>query len=418
VDLFTSEQLVPARHHVLLAVTGSIAAFKAAALASEMVKRALEVRVIMTAGATRFVAPLTFEALTGHPVATEVWDEQPGSSRMGHLELARWADLIVVAPVTAAALARLALGLADDLLGAVALATRAPLLLAPAMESAMFSHPATQQHLRTLAERGATVIGPENGRLASGAEGPGRMTEPLDIVERVLAVLGWQSDLSGRRVLVTAGPTHESIDRVRFIGNRSSGKMGFAVAREAAARGAHVELIAGPTALAPPPGTAVTRVESSEEMRSAVLAHAPSTDVVIMAAAVADYRPRAAREGKVRREEGLSLDLAPTEDIAAAAAAAAPHALHVGFALEPENLVESARQKLARKGQNLVVGNLISRTHNPFGADQNQVVFVTPDTVREFPLLSKDEVARLLIDEIVHLLCARERRPGPGARLP
>jgi phosphopantothenoylcysteine decarboxylase/phosphopantothenate--cysteine ligase len=398
---------------VLLAVTGSIAAFKAAALASDLVKRGLEVRVIMTLSATRFVAPLTFEALTANPVATEVWDEQPGTSRMGHLELARWADVLVIAPASAASLARLALGLADDLLGAVALATDARLVVAPAMESSMFAHPATQQHLCALEARGATIIGPESGRLASGAEGPGRMTEPEEIGVRVMTLLHQQGDFAGRRVLITAGPTYEAIDSVRFIGNRSSGKMGFAIAREAAARGAAVDLIAGPTSAAPPPSVPVIRVESSEEMRTAVLARAPSADAIIMAAAIADFRPAAPVEGKLRRGDAITLELEPTEDIAAAAVTAAPDAFHVGFALEAINLVEAARAKLARKGQDLVVGNLISADHNPFGADENQVVFVSHDAIRELPRLSKEEVARLLLDEI-----ARRLRPIPSQSSP
>jgi phosphopantothenoylcysteine decarboxylase/phosphopantothenate--cysteine ligase len=397
---------------VLLAVTGSIAAFKAAALASDLVKRGFEVRVIMTPSATRFIAPLTFEALTAHPVTTEVWDEQPGSSRMSHLELARWADLLVVAPASAAALARLALGLADDLLGAVALATDARLVVAPAMESGMYAHPATQEHLRTLEARGATVIGPVSGRLASGAEGLGRMTEPEEISDRLLALLSQQQDLAGRRILITAGPTYEPIDSVRFIGNRSSGKMGFAIARGAAARGASVDLVAGPTSAAPPPSVTVTRVESSDEMRAAVLNHAPVADVVIMAAAIADFRPAQSVEGKLRRGAVTTLELGPTEDIAAAAVSAAPNAFHVGFALEVSNLIEAARAKLERKGQDLVVGNLISAQHNPFGADENQVVFVTRDTVREFPKLPKEEVARLLLDEIIQRLSDRDKQAG------
>jgi len=395
---------VQSKGRVLLAVTGSIAAFKAAALASEMVKRGLEIRVIMTPSATRFVAPLTFEALTGNAVSTEVWDDRPGASRMGHLDLARWADVLLVAPAGASALARLAVGLADDLLGAVALACTSPLVVAPAMETAMFAHAATQEHLRTLVSRGATIVGPESGRLASGSEGPGRMSEPPDILDATLSVLARGQELEGRRVLITAGPTYEAIDSVRFIGNRSSGRMGFAIAREAARRGATVDLVAGPTSAALPAGVNVTRVESSAEMRAAVLARVATADVVIMAAAVADFKPATVVDGKMRRREAVELELTPTTDIAASAVAAAPHALHVGFALESANLVESAREKLRRKGQDLVVGNLISAEHNPFGADENQVTIVSRDSVEELPLLPKEAVARHLIDEIVRRL--------------
>lgn len=391
-------------HRVLLAVTGSIAAYKAAALAGEMVKRGIEVSVIMTPSAMRFVAPLTFEALTSNPVSSQVWDDRPQGSRMGHLELARWADVMVVAPASAAALARLALGLADDLLGAVALANTAPLVLAPAMESAMYAHAATQTNLRTLAGRGAVVVGPESGRLASGAEGLGRMSEPVDILQSVLRVLETGQDLAGRRFLIAAGPTYEPIDSVRFVGNRSSGKMGFAIAAEAAARGAKVDLVAGPTAAAPPATVDLTRIETSRQMYDAVLARAGDADAVIMAAAVADFRPAHACEGKLPRAEGLSLELIPTDDIAAAAVAAAPQALHVGFALEPSNLVESAKRKLVRKGLDLVVGNLIDAAHNPFGSDDNRVVFVTTDGVEQMSLLPKAEVARRLVDRIARLL--------------
>jgi phosphopantothenoylcysteine decarboxylase/phosphopantothenate--cysteine ligase len=268
------------------------------------------------------------------------------------------------------------------------------------MESAMFAHPATQEHLNTLRRRGAIIIGPESGHLASGAKGPGRMTEPLQVADRILSLLDRGQDLTGRRILVTAGPTNEPIDSVRFIGNRSSGKMGFAIAEEAAGRGADVDLIAGPTSVPAPTHVNLLRVETSAQMLDAVLERARQSDVIIMAAAVADFRPTQTAEGKLRRSDGLTLELGPTEDIAAAAVAANPRALHIGFALESDNLVEAARAKLHRKHQTLVVGNLISPDHNPFGADQNQVVFVTADSVREFPSLPKREVARLLLDEI------------------
>lgn len=391
---------------MILAVSGSIAAFKAASLASMMVKEEFELRVIMTGGAARFIAPLTFEALTSRPVGMDIWDDHSGASPMGHLDLARWGHLLVVAPASAGALARLALGLPDDLLGAVALATSARLLVAPAMESSMYAHPATQEHLGTLRGRGAVVVGPQSGRLASGAEGPGRMSEPAEILAAIREVLGELSDLKGKRILVTAGPTFEPIDRVRFLGNRSSGKMGYAIARQAAARGASVYLVTGPSYLAPPETVETIRVESALEMQEAVLGRVGQMDAVVMAAAVSDFRPATQHEGKLKRAEAINLALIPTPDIAAAAAAAAPRALHIGFALEAGDLIEAARDKLVRKRQDLVVANEVTDRHNPFGSDTNEVAFVTSEGVVRLPPLSKDDVARRLCDEI-----ARRLRP-------
>lgn len=389
-----------AGERVVLAVTGSIAAFKAATLASELASAGLDVRVILTPGGSRFVTPLTFEALTGHSAIEEVWDEQPGSSRMGHLELARWADILVVAPASADAIAKLALGLAGDLLGATALACRAPLLIAPAMETAMFEHPAVQEHLTVLRRRGTTVLGPETGRLASGAEGRGRMSEPATILAAIRARLDRRGELAGLRVLVTAGPTIEALDRVRYIGNRSSGKMGYAIAAEAQRRGAKVILVSGPTSLDPPRGVNLERVESAAQMMDAVLRQVEGMDVVVMAAAVADFTPAAAFEGKIKRKDALHLDLVPTADIAAAASAAAPHALHVGFALETADLIAASREKMARKGQSLVVANAISPEHNPFGAEHNTVTIVSPEDAIQLPSLPKEEVAARVWDEI------------------
>lgn len=392
---------------IVLGVTGSIAAFKAVQLASDLIKAGHLVRTVMTAGATHFVAPLSFEALTGLPVTVDVWDKESGDSRMGHLDLARWADVLVVAPASAGALARLALGLTDDMLGAVALASPAPLLVAPAMETGMYAHPATRTHLTTLLERGAIVVGPEMGRLASGTEGAGRMSEPADILMAVENLLTMNDRLSGLKVLVTAGPTYEPIDRVRFVGNRSSGKMGYAVAQEAARRGATVTVVSGPTALLPPNGVSVVPVETAAQMEEAVLAHAPQSDVVVMAAAVADFRPETIIDGKLKRKGRLTLDLVPTSDIASAASAAAPHAVHIGFALESQDLLASASEKMRRKGQRLVVANEISNEHNPFASDRNRVAFVTADGVEEYPPMKKAEVARLLWDEIESMLPPR-----------
>lgn len=386
-----------------LGVSGSIAAFKAARLASDLVQAGHEVQAILTAGAARFVAPLTFEAITNRPVPLDVWDEAGGRSPMGHIEMSRWAEVLVVAPASAGAIARLSLGLPSDMLGAVALASTCPLVIAPAMESGMWEHPATQGHIRVLRDRGAAIVGPETGRLASGTSGIGRMSDPDDIRREIENILGRSRDLSGVRVLVTAGPTYEPIDPVRFIGNRSSGKMGYAVAKEAQRRGADVVLISGPTTLRPPSGVKVLRTESHAQMRLAVLERASAQDVIVMAAAVADFTAAASATEKIKRSDALALPLSPTSDIAAEAALAAPEAFHVGFALESSNLIERAREKLRRKGQSLVVANPITESHNPFGADTNQVSFVTADGIRELEKTSKQEVAAELWDEILRL---------------
>jgi phosphopantothenoylcysteine decarboxylase / phosphopantothenate---cysteine ligase len=393
--------------NVLLGVTGSIAAYKAAYLASELVQSELAVRVILTRVGGQFIGAPTFEAITGNAVAQSLWDEETYGSRMEHLSLASWADVLVVAPASADAIARLAQGRSDDLLGATALAFRGPLLLAPAMESNMFSHPATVSNLELLSERGATLVGPETGHLASGASGRGRMSEPSVIAEAVRDALQEHTGLQGRKVLVTAGPTYEPIDPVRFIGNRSSGKMGYAVAAEARRRGAEVLLISGPTALAVPEGVHRLEVETADAMRKAVLSHAPQQDVIVMSAAVADYRPVMPSSEKLRREDAHQIEVTSTPDIAAEAARVAPHALHIGFALESNSLVSAARDKLRRKGQDLVVANGITAEHNPFGSDLNQVVFVTESGERALPLTTKTEVARLLWDEVVRLLDER-----------
>ena len=272
----------------------------------------------------------------------------------------------------------------------------------------MFLHPATQQHLNTLRARGASVVGPTEGRLASGQKGEGRMSEPVDIWQTLRAVLGASRALVGRRVLVTAGPTYEPIDRVRFIGNRSSGKMGYAVAAEAQRRGADVTLVSGPVALAHPDGMRVVHVERAQEMRGVVLELASQQDVVVMAAAVADFEPATVVDGKARRVGPWELNLVPTPDIAADAVAAAPDAFHVGFALEPSDLVQRAREKLERKGQQLVVANAIDDEHNPFGSDHNRVVFVTAQGEHEQPIGTKAEVARRLWDEIESAMGARD----------
>lgn len=395
-------------YRILLGVSGSIAAFKAATIVTELVKGGHQVRCVLTEAATHFVTPLTFEALSGYPVAVDIWDEQPGASHIGHLELARWGEALVVAPASADILAKLSLGLADDMLTSVALAFSGPVIVAPAMETRMWRHPATQGHIETLKGRGVRFVVPVSGRLASGSTGVGRMQEPETIVAEVLSTLQRSRDLSGIRALITAGPTYEPIDPVRFIGNRSSGKMGYALAQEAAARGATVQLVAGPTLLPDPPGLQVTHVETTAQMRDAVLDSVSALDVVIMAAAVADFRVEEPALEKMRRSEADVLHLVPTPDIAAEAARAAPDAIHVGFALETHDLIKSARSKLQRKGQDIVVANALSPDHNPFGSESNRVTLVMAESMLELPALPKRDVASRIWDQILRLRAASE----------
>lgn len=394
---------------IVLGVTGGIAAYKAADLASKLVQAGAQVDVVMTEAATRFVAPLTFQALTGRPVHVDMFRllEQ---AEMAHLSLAARADLLVIAPATANTIARLAHGLADNLLCATALATRAPLLVAPAMDADMFEHPATQENLERLRQRGAVIVGPVQGRLASGKVGLGRMAEVPEIVGTIRWVLGRGGPLAGRQVVVTAGGNREPIDPVRYIGNRSSGKMGFALAQAALERGAFVRLIAGPVSLPTPVGAQRIDVETAEEMRQAVFEALPTCDVLVMAAAVADFRPRASAAHKIKKEEGeLVLELERTRDILGEVAswreAHGRPRIVVGFAAETENLLENARAKLQRKRLDLVVANDVSQPDSGFGVDTNRVTVLDAAGNEEpWPLLTKEEVAARLWDRVAAML--------------
>jgi phosphopantothenoylcysteine decarboxylase/phosphopantothenate--cysteine ligase len=388
-----------AGRRVVLGVSGSISAYKALTLASRLTQAGALVDTVLTRSATRLVRPAAFQALTHRPVVTSLWRSH-GPTAMDHVALARAADILVVAPATASVLARLAHGLADDALTTTALATAAPLLLAPAMEPAMWSHPATRANVAQLVERGARLVGPESGRLASGAHGEGRMAEPETLVEHVRVGLAAGGDLAGRRVLVTAGPTREPIDPVRFLSNHSSGRMGYAVARAARDRGADVVLVSGPVALAPPLGVRVVRVETAAEMQSAVLDLAPGCDVVVMTAAVADFRPAAPSASKIKKAGAAStLDLAPNADILVALDRAlgdrAERPVRVGFAAETDDLVANARDKLARKGLDLVVANPVPAT---FGRESVDVTLVGPAGVEPLGEQSKADVADAILD--------------------
>jgi phosphopantothenoylcysteine decarboxylase / phosphopantothenate---cysteine ligase len=388
---------------VLLGVTGGVAAYKACSLTRLLTRSEASVQVVMTRSATRFVGPDTFAALSGRRAHTDLWDE-PGS--VLHVRLAREADVAVVAPLTANVLAKLAHGLADDLLTSTFLEATCPLVLAPAMHSGMWEHPATQANVRTLAGRGARLVGPVVGALAHGDEGPGRLAEPEAIFAAVEEALAHGRDLAGRRMVVTAGPTHEPIDPVRFVGNRSSGKMGFAVAREAFDRGADVTLVAGPDTVQPPSGPRLVRVETAEQMRRATLEAARDADVVVMAAAVADFRPETAADAKLKKEPGPpELKLVATADILAELGAAKGERVLVGFAAETGDLETAGRAKLRSKGLDLIVVNEVGRPGTGFGSDMNHAAILAAEGSDE-PLRgwTKAELATAICDRIATLL--------------
>jgi phosphopantothenoylcysteine decarboxylase/phosphopantothenate--cysteine ligase len=402
---------------VVLGVSGGIAAYKALELTRLLTGAGAAVHVVMSERARRFVTELSFQTLSGHPVFTDLFDLRQ-ESQIGHIQLADSADLVIVAPATASALARLAAGMADDVLSAVVLATRAPVLLAPSMNVNMWNHPLTQGNLRRLtSEAGARVVGPGDGFLACRWTGPGRLAEPVDIVEAAARLLT-RADLAGRKIVVTAGPTHEDLDPVRFLGNRSSGKMGFALARAAARRGAAVQLIAGPVELADPPGIAVQRVRDARAMREAVWTAAWDGDAVIMAAAVADFRPVSVAPDKLKKADlGRSprIELERNPDILAELGAerarrGATTPVLVGFAAETRAAEEAARHKLAAKGCDLVVANDVSQADAGFAVDTNRVVLVDAAAATPLALASKDEIAHGILDRVAALLAATAPR--------
>jgi phosphopantothenoylcysteine decarboxylase/phosphopantothenate--cysteine ligase len=397
---------------ILLGVTGSIAAYKAVELLRELTRRGAEVRCAMTESATRFVAPLTFQSLSRRPVLTDLY-AQDYEGQIAHIAAAGGADLFLVAPATAHTLAKFAHGLADDFLTNLFLAATCPVLLAPAMDAEMWRHPATQANVATLRQRGVQFVGPASGELASGLTGPGRLAEPAEIVGAVEALFARARDLAGRSVLVTAGPTYEPLDPVRFVGNRSSGRMGFALAEAAAARGARVLLVTGPTHLAPPPGVECIRVQTTQEMYEAVLARAEGTDAIIKAAAPADYRAAKVAPAKIKKgREILTLELTPTPDILAELARRKGASVLVGFAAETEELVANAREKLRKKNLDLVVANDVGAKDAGFAAETNRVTLVSGNgEVEALPLLSKQEVAHRILDRVARLLVARPARP-------
>lgn len=390
---------------VVLGVTGGIAAFKAAMLASRMVQAGAHVTVIMTEAAMEFMQPLTFSAITHTEVRTSVFASWHDGYR-GHVSLASEADLLVIAPATAKSIAGLALGLADNLLQLVAMSVTAPILLAPAMEEHMFLHPATQQHLETLDTRGVAIVGPERGRLASGASGPGRMAEPEIIVDAARWLLGRSGPLRGRRIVVSAGGTREPLDPVRFIGNRSSGVMGYAIARAALAAGADVVLVSGPVEIPAPYGVELVTVETAAEMHEAIDVATEYADALIMAAAVADFRPESRETHKIKKKPGiehLELRLQRNPDILAAIDR--PDMIRIGFAAETEDLLANARRKLVEKRLDAIVANDAEAT---IGSATSRATILTRDgEARPLPDMSKDDVAAEIVALATGLIARR-----------
>jgi phosphopantothenoylcysteine decarboxylase/phosphopantothenate--cysteine ligase len=393
---------------ILLAVTGGIAAYKAADLVRLFVKAGADVRVAMTKAAREFVGPLTFQALTGHGVACDLFDPAR-EAEMEHIMLARFADAVVVAPASANIIAKAAHGIADDLVTTLLLAARSPVLFCPAMNTHMYTHPATAANLATLRARANVfVMEPGVGELACGDEGPGRLPEPAAIFEATRRILG-PRDLEGRRILVTAGPTQEPIDPVRFLSNRSTGRMGFAIAAAAAERGANVVLVAGPTSLSPPARCDVVSVSTTSEMRDAVLSRIADLDAVIKAAAPTDYRATRAATSKIKKTGGaLTLNLSENPDILMEIRAAKKKSLVVvGFAAETDNVIDNARAKLERKGLDLCVANQIGEPGAGFASETNRVTFVDAGGSESLPLLSKTEVAHRILDRVASLLAKK-----------
>ncbi len=394
---------------LLLGVTGSIAAYKAADLASKLTQAGAEVTTILTANATQFVSPLTFKSVTGHRAVADLWGEE---AHIIHVGLAEHADLFVIAPASAQTIAKLAHGLADNLLTVTALAARCPVLLAPAMDGGMFAHPATQANLKVLVERGLTLVGPAEGRMASGLVGRGRMVEPLEIFGQARLCLARGGPLAGRHVVVTAGGTQEPLDPVRFITNRSSGKQGFALAQAALDRGACVTLITGPTvsmALATPTGARRLEVNTAAEMATAVQQACLDADILLMAAAVADFRPAQTANQKLKKTSVPRIELEKTVDILSAVTAEREHthrpAVVVGFAAESQDLIENAREKVLRKKLSLIVANDISASDAGFAVDTNRVILIDAGGgVEQLPLLTKVQVAEKVVERAEKLL--------------
>ena len=389
---------------VLLGVTGGIAAYKAAALTSALVKQHANVEVVMTANATQFVTPLTFEQLSGNRVVTDTFDRN-FSFHVAHISLAEKADAVLIAPATANVCAKLAHGIADDMLTTTVLACRCPKLIAPAMNTNMYENPVTQDNLETLRGYGWNVIEPASGRLACGSVGKGKMPEPETLLETLLHEIAFEKDFAGKKVLVTAGPTQEAVDPVRYLTNHSSGKMGYAIARAATMRGAQVTLVSGVTALEPPAFVKTVPVVSASEMFEAVTSLAPQADYIFKAAAVADYTPAEYSTEKKKKQDGdLSVPLTRTKDILAFLGRnRRPGQVICGFSMETENLLENSRAKLTRKNADMICANSLRTEGAGFGVDTNVITLITAQDTTELPLQSKDSAAHAILDKALSL---------------
>ena len=389
---------------VLLGVTGGIACYKSANLASALVKQGANVQVVMTRNATEFIGPHTFESLTGNRVSVDTFDRNY-QFQVEHIALADQADLVLVAPATANVLAKLAHGLADDMLTTTILACNCPKIAAPAMNTKMYENPVTQDNLDTLRKYGWEIVEPASGRLACGAVGKGKMPEPEDLLECVLHALSHEKDMTGLKVLVTAGPTREALDPVRYLTNHSTGKMGYAIAKAAAARGAQVTLVSGPVNLKKPPYMEVVDIVSAQDMFEAVTSRAPDQDIIIKAAAVADYRPACVAEDKIKKsgtDADLSLPLSRTSDILGwLGEHRVPGQFLCGFSMETRDMVENSKKKLEKKHIDLIAANNLKQAGAGFGVDTNVLTLISPDGARELPLMSKEEAAHSLLDEIM-----------------
>ena len=386
---------------VLLGVTGGIAAYKIPNLCSLLVKQGACVETILTANAQKIVSPIPFESLSGNRCHTDTFDPMD-TAKVEHIHLANRADLLVIAPATANMIAKLRWGLADDMLSTTALACTCPRLLVPAMNTDMYENTATQENLAVLRDRGFTIMEPLSGRLACGAVGVGKMPEPKDIYDRIEAILACEKDLAGKRVLVTAGPTQEPIDPVRYITNRSSGKMGYAIARAAMLRGAEVTLVAGPTALSDPPLIRTIHIKTAQEMYDAVVSNAPEMDIIIKAAAVADYTPETVADNKIKKTDGdMFIPLKRTQDILGYLGShRVPGQKLCGFSMETENMLENSRKKLSKKNLDMIVANNVKVSGAGFQGDTNVITMITADDVLELPLMSKDEAAHAILDRL------------------
>jgi phosphopantothenoylcysteine decarboxylase/phosphopantothenate--cysteine ligase len=396
---------------IALGVSGGIAAYKSAEIVRLLADRGIRVQVVMTRAAQEFIRPLTFAALSGEKVITDMFGvgaEEPNiDSAVEHIAVAQAIDALLVAPATADVLAKFAQGLATDFLTTLFLATTAPVVVAPAMNVNMWNHPATQANLEILKKRGVRVVEPETGYLACGMTGSGRLADNRAIVAALIEVLGGSQDLAGETVLITAGPTREKIDPVRYLTNRSSGRMGYALAEAALERGARVLLVTGPTSLTPPEAAHLISIESAEQMRQAVIGLLPQATIVIKTAAISDYRPKRAASQKIRRAGPISLELEPTTDILAEVARSKGSRTVVGFAAETENVLENARKKLVTKGLDAIVVNDVSREGIGFDTDRNAVTIITDQEVVEVPETTKWEVAQRVLDQVIQL---RKRR--------